>query len=345
MSDTRNTLFRYLAMLQLIPRSPGRISTPALLEKLNERGFHVDARSLQRDLRDRLSLHFPLICDDTEKPFRWYFDKDFHCDLPALDTSSALTLVLAEEYLKGLLPPVVVGQLAPQFRNARRLLDGLADNGLSQWAQRVRAIPNGKALIPASLDESIWQAVSQGLLERTPLEVTYLSRSAGEEKTFTLHPQGLVSRHSVTYLLATVNDYVDIRQFAVHRIKQASLSDAIWRECTAFDLDDYIHGGAFGYRRSQTDVELEARVSPHVAWLLSETPLSRTQTLTPIEGSDWHHLSARVPDDQETLWWLQGMGAGIEVLGPSHWREHLLESARRVLQLYARADSTAIAAP
>ncbi|MDR5868171.1 helix-turn-helix transcriptional regulator [Halomonas koreensis] len=345
MSDTRNTLFRYLAMLQLIPRSPGRISTPALLEKLNERGFHVDARSLQRDLRDRLSLHFPLICDDTEKPFRWYFDRDFHCDLPALDTSSALTLVLAEEYLKGLLPPVVVGQLAPQFRNARRLLDGLADNGLSQWAQRVRAIPNGKALIPAPLDESIWQAVSQGLLERTPLEVTYLSRSAGEEKTFTLHPQGLVSRHSVTYLLATVNDYVDIRQFAVHRIKQATLSGAPWRETGAFDLDDYIRGGAFGYRQSQADVDLVARVSPHVAWLLAETPLSTSQSLTPLDDSDWQHLTARVPDDQETLWWLQGMGAGIEVLSPSHWREHLLDCARRVLQLYARADSTSIAAP
>jgi len=340
MSDTRDTLFRYLAMLQLIPRSPGRISTPVLLEKLHERGFQVDARSLQRDLRDRLSLHFPLICDDAEKPFRWYFDKEFHCDLPALDTSSALTLVLAEEYLKGLLPPVVVGQLTPQFRKARQLLDGLGGNSLSQWAQRVRAIPNGKALIPAPLDETIWQAVAQGLLEQVPLKVTYLSRSAGEEKRFMLHPQGMVSRHSVTYLLATVNDYTDIRQFAVHRIRKATLNrDTPWRASGAFNLDDYIRGGAFGYRQSPADVELRARVSPHVAWLLSETPIAASQSLTPRDDSDWSTLAARVPDDQETLWWLQGMGAGIEVLAPLHWREHLTDSARRVLRLYEQSET------
>ncbi|RCV85767.1 WYL domain-containing protein, partial [Vreelandella rituensis] len=52
MSEIRETLFRYLTMLQLIPRSPGRIATPVLLEKLRERGFQVDSRSLQRDLRD-----------------------------------------------------------------------------------------------------------------------------------------------------------------------------------------------------------------------------------------------------------------------------------------------------
>lgn len=76
MSEIRETLFRYLALLQLIPRSPGRISTTVLLEKLHERGFHIDTRSLQRDLRDRLSLHFPLGCDDSQKPYRWYFDRD-----------------------------------------------------------------------------------------------------------------------------------------------------------------------------------------------------------------------------------------------------------------------------
>lgn len=91
-----DTLFHYLAMLQLIPRSPGRISTQALLEKLKEQGFQIDTRSRQRDLRDRLSLHFPLVYDDNRKPYRWYFDRDFHCSLPALDIPRALTLVLAK---------------------------------------------------------------------------------------------------------------------------------------------------------------------------------------------------------------------------------------------------------
>lgn len=335
MAEIRETLFRYLTMLQLIPRYPGRIATPVLQEKLRERGFQIDNRSLQRDLRDKIALHFPLGCDDSQKPYRWYFDRDFHCNLPALDVPSALTLVLAEEYLKGLLPPVVVGQLTPQFTDARHLLDDLQSNGLSQWAKRVRAIPNGKALIPAPLEESTWQAVTQALLEQKALDVKYLSRSTEEEKAFTLHPQGLVSRHSVTYLLATVNDYTDIRQFALHRIREPRISDRPWREVEDFDLDGYIRSGAFGYLQGNEDVTLVANVAPQVAWLLDETPLSAQQTLTPLSDSDWQRLEARVPDDQQTLWWLMGMGANVEVLEPLQWREEIFATSRVI---FSRAE-------
>ncbi|SFH38026.1 helix-turn-helix transcriptional regulator [Modicisalibacter xianhensis] len=331
MSEIRETLFRYLALLQLIPRSPGRISTPVLLEKLHERGFKVDNRSLQRDLRDKLALHFPLSCDDSQKPYRWYFDRDFHCSLPALDVPSALTLVLAEEYLKGLLPPVVIGQLAPQFSDARRLLNEMEHNGLSQWARRVRAIPNGKALLPAHLEEATWQTVAQALLEQRALDVIYLSRSREKRKSFTLHPQGLVSRHSVTYLLATVNDYSDIRQFALQRIETVTFSDGLWRASVGFDLDDYISSGAFGYPQGTEDIRLVAHVEPQVAWLLSETPLAVTQTLTPLQGSDWQRLEAEVPDDQQTLWWLRGMGASVDVIEPQGWRDDIRHNAEAIL--------------
>ncbi|WP_280553476.1 WYL domain-containing protein [Halomonas sp. 25-S5] len=331
MAELRDTLFRYLTMLQLIPRQPGRIATPVLQEKLRERGFHIDSRSLQRDLRDKIALHFPLVCDDTQKPYRWYFDRDFHCSLPALDIPSALTLVLAEEYLKGLLPPVVVDQLAPQFLDARQLLDDLEQNGLSQWARRVRAIPNGKALIPAPLSAETWQTVSEALLSQRAIDVTYLSRSAKEEKRFTLHPQGLVSRHSVTYLLATVNDYEDVRQFALHRIEEARSSDTDWHDAVDFDLDDYIAAGAFGYLQSKTPVTLIANVAPQVAWLLSETPLAEEQQLTPLTDSDWQRLEAEVPDDQQTLWWLMGMGAKVDVLEPPAWRREIFNSAQAIV--------------
>lgn len=331
MSESRDTLFRFLTMLQLIPRYPGRISTPILLEKLRERGFLIDNRSLQRDLRGRLSQYFPLSCDDSEKPYRWFFDRDYHCNLPALDVPSALTLVLAEEYLKGLLPPVVIGQLAPHFQSARRLLDETQRNGLSQWARRVRAIPNGKALLPAPLAAITWQTVAQALLEQRTLDVTYLSRSAEEEKRFTLHPQGLVSRHSVTYLLAMVNDYIDIRQFALHRIEEAALSETAWREATDFDLDDYIRGGAFGYRQSPENVMLIADVAPQVAWLLTETPLADSQSLTPLPDGNWQRLEATVPDDQQTLWWLMGLGANVDVLEPSAWKQEIISTAKAIV--------------
>lgn len=335
MSDLRDTLFRYLTLLQLIPRYPGRVSTPVLREKLAERGFRIDARSLQRDLRDRLSVHFPLVCDDSQKPYRWYFDRDFQCHLPALNVPSALTLVLAEEYLKGLLPPVVVGQLAPHFTDARRLLDELSSNGLSRWARKVRAIPNGKALIPAELGEATWQTVAEALLEQKAIDVTYLSRSSETEKPLTLHPQGIVSRHSVTYLLAQVEGFDDLRQFALHRVRHAAFSKKPWRAREDFDIDAYIQAGAFGYRHGAHDVTLTADIKRSVAWLLQETPLSREQTVEALPDPEWYRLTARVPDDQQTLWWLMGLGANVKILSPDSWRHELKTTAQQVLAHYA----------
>jgi predicted DNA-binding transcriptional regulator YafY len=212
------------------------------------------------------------------------------------------------------------------------LLDDLERNGLSHWARKVRAIPNGKALIPAPLSEATWQTVSEALLSKRAIDVTYLSRSAEEKKQFTLHPQGLVSRHSVTYLLATVKDYTDVRQFALHRIEEARLSEADWHDAGDFDLDDYIAGGAFGYLQGKAPLTLVANVAPQVAWLLSETPLGEEQRLKALPDSDWQRLEAEVPDDQQTLWWLMGMGANVEVLEPETWRREIYTSAKAIME-------------
>lgn len=55
MSEAKDTLLRLIALLRLIPRAPGRISTTTLLEKLKDDGFSVSLRTVQRDL-DRHTL-------------------------------------------------------------------------------------------------------------------------------------------------------------------------------------------------------------------------------------------------------------------------------------------------
>ncbi|WP_162690174.1 WYL domain-containing protein [Marinomonas primoryensis] len=57
--------------------------------------------------------------------------------------------------------------------------------------------------------------VSEAVLEECAIEVTYLSHKHNEPKEYTLHPQAIVVRHSVSYLLATVKDYDDILAICV----------------------------------------------------------------------------------------------------------------------------------
>lgn len=328
-----DTLSRHLELLGLLSRYPGKITVPELRKQLEAIGFNVDVRTVQRDL-NRLAFSQQLTCDESRMPYRWSLTAQAPLNLANLDTPTALALNLAERHLETVLPHSVLEQLRPHFANARRHLDGLQQNGLAHWARRVRALPNGKALAPAEVDPHVWQLVSTALVERRQLQVDYLSRSKAEIKTLRLHPAGIVSRHSITYLIGTANDYDDLRQFALHRIRRAELLEQPARERPGFDIDGYIAGGAFGGGQAEGEVEVVADVSPQIAWLLKETPISARQRIEPLLDTDWERLHAWVPMDQETLWWVFGLGENVRVREPASWMGEIRHRAARLRDLY-----------
>ncbi|QJD58401.1 WYL domain-containing protein [Pseudomonas sp. gcc21] len=327
----RDTLFRHLAILQMLPRAPHRLATTTIQMKLKEQGYNVTPRSIQRDL-EKLADHFPLICERDSKPYRWCYMAHYVSDLPAMDTVTALTLVLAETAVTGLLPKAASDKISYQFQAARKHLEGLNDNGFAQWTQRAQAIPNGRALIPAEIDSAIWERITDALLNQYAVDVVYRSRFQGEEKTYTLHPQGLVTRHSSTYLLALVNNHDDIRQFALHRFRSATASASLYRPQAEFSVQDYIDQGAFGLPVDPSPVRLVARITSAIAWLLSETPLSSEQSLSEPDAEGWVLLEALVPNDQQTQWWIMGYGSNIRVMQPKAWRETILSHAEKILE-------------
>lgn len=333
MSQAKDTLLRLFALLRLIPTEPQRIATPTLLEKLRDKGFSVTLRSIQRDL-NRLSIPFSLQCDDSETPFRWSFTRNAPLKLEDMDAPTALALYLSEGHLSALLPQTVLDQLGPQFRRARNFLSDLGHNGLADWSRRVRAIPYGKTLLPAAIAPEVWGQVSTGLQERRQLDVSYQSRSKGELKQLRLHPAGLVSRHAMGYLLASVEGYGDVRQFALHRIRHVRVLDEPAELHASFDVDDYIASGIFSHRQTDSKVELIADVHPQIAALLSETPLSQEQTLTDIPSKDWKHLRAQVQLDRETLWWIFGLNENIRVHAPQVWVDEIRQRLNTMQGLY-----------
>jgi len=330
----KDPLIRNLTLLGLIPRYPKSASVQELRAALKSRGYTVTARTIQRDLAEKLALRFPLLSHEDGQTFRWSFDSQAQINLPANDPATALAMHLAEGHLRHLLPPGVLGLLEPQFAEARRHLQALEHNSLTRWAKRVRSLPNGKSLMPASVNGDIWQQICSALLEQRQLQVDYLSRAKGEVGTMVLHPKGLVSRGPTTYLIADVGDYTDIRHFALHRIQQAAVLPTQARD-DDFDMDNYLPTAAFTPRQGMGTVELVADVHPDMAWILRETPLSAEQTLDALPSTDWLRLTSRVPDDQETRWWAFGIGEKMKIRKPDAWREETARRLQEANELYA----------
>lgn len=334
---------RNVVLLRLIPRYPASISTVQLRDALlqEDPDFDISPRSLQRDLEGMLNGRFNLMCSKDhedaairrKRPYRWSYEPHARAGAPVMSSAEALALCLSENHLRHVLPPDVMALLGPHFSDAHSRINGQISGGHGRWAQRVRSIPNGKSLLPAVVDGTVWNTVAEALLHQRQLQVDYLSRTKGESKRMTLHPKGLVSRGPASYLIASLSGYQDVRHFALHRIAQASLLD-IRSDDDGFEMDHYLPGAAFTPRQGSGNIELIADIHPQLAWTLRETPLCEDQHLEALEATDWVRLHAHLPDDQENFWWLYSLGDNIRVLQPSGLREAILDRNQRVISLY-----------
>ena len=336
---------RNLLLLRLIPRHPASISTVQLRDALLQEDpeFDISLRSLQRDLDALLSsrFNFNLQCsrDDPDerinkqRPFLWSYTAHARPGLPLMTSAEALAMRLSEGHLQHLLPPNVLTLLEPHFSEARAVLGHNRSKAHERWAQRVRSLPNGKALLPASVDKDIWEKVAEALLNQKQIKVEYLSKKKGEVTTMTLHPKGMVSRGPSTYLIASAGSYIEPHHFVLQRFKNIEVLDAASRD-DGFDMDSYLPTAAFTPRQGSGTLQLLAEIHPDIAWILRETPLSEGQNITAKSGCNWLHLEAEVPDDEETCWWVLSLGRNIIVREPESLASRIKSEATQILSHY-----------
>lgn len=327
------TTLRQLAMLKLIPRRPPGKTVEQIHERLQARDFDINIRSVQRDL-NRLSLLFPLVSDEGH-PARWFWAKNApEVSLPGQDPYSALTWQLIEEHLQPLLPRALRREAEPRFQEAREYLEAVNARHLQRWKQRVRVVPRALELQPPDIQPDILDALYDGLLEMRQVRVRYRRRTDQRAHSMNLHPLGLVLREGVVYVLATINDYTDVRQLVAHRMEGAELTDQAARDPEGFDLDDYIEQGGFAFadgERMRLVIRMEAFIARH----LLETPLSPDQTSTELENGQVE-IAATVLDSEQLRWWIKGFGFNMEVVEPQSLRDELYEEVKYLADAYSR---------
>lgn len=333
MSDT---LLRQWAMLMLIPPAPRKCSTSELRRLLEEDGFPVDIRSLQRDL-NTLSTRFPLQNDTRNKPYGWSWRKDARpLSIPGMSPSTALALKLANAMLDPVLPRSTLRSLAPQLANADHVLGSLSNTALREWTRKVRIIPDGMRRQPAAVDGPSFEVAQEALLTGRRFSATYKPRGNRPRKVsrYEVSPLGLVVRASVIYLVATLFDYPEPRQLAMHRLSKATLLDKSANRPVGFDLDGYIASQEFDYPLGKS-MQLQVRFEPEAARHLEETPLTAGQRL--IRERDGRvRLVATVPNTAQLRWWLLGFGAQVEVLKPASLRQEFQQTAQSLAKLYRK---------
>jgi predicted DNA-binding transcriptional regulator YafY len=317
MSDT--TFARLLRLLQLIPPHPRTIDTNQLGALLAADDIDATPRTVQRDLVRLEKMGCGIECLDGSKPYRWrYGTKARPFVLPGIDLPQALALLLVEAHLQRLVPAAAWSALRVHLDAARRVVDG---KPARRWLERVRIIPRAQPLEAPVVDVAVLGAVQQAIVEERVLQVRYRSAAGAAVRDMPLHPLGLVSREGVSYLVATAFDYVDVRLYALHRMRSAALTEGRSRRPSGFDLDAFIAAGEVGWRLGSEPLSVELAFYDGAERAVLEAPLSRDQKVVAVDGAAI--VSATVADTRLLRSWLLGWGAAVEVRRPKALRDEM----------------------
>lgn len=327
-----STLSRQWEMMRLVPtRRPGKTSRE-LREQLASSGYEVSKRTVERDLVE-LSGIFPLLCNERSTPYGWHWDEDARLNIPGMDLAEAVSLGLLEDLLRQLVPPSFYGALEGRFAEARGKLAHLPGNPHARWTDLVRYLPPGIPFLPPEVAPALLREVQDALLQGRQLLVEYATAGESEAREIRLHPLALIQQGVRPYLLATTFNYETPCYFAIHRMVSAVVQDDQAQKPEGFSLDKHLAkgGGQFGTRGFFT---LRARVSPDLASILEETPLSDDQKITKWRGEQ--RLSATVADSWQLRYWILSQGPDIIVKEPRSLRHEIMERVEEMHSNYKK---------
>jgi predicted DNA-binding transcriptional regulator YafY len=317
-----DVMLRNWELLQLIPpRAPGKTARQ-LLDDLERNGYKVHKKTVERDLVD-LSTIFPITANEVAKPYQWYWTPNISLALPGVTVTEAMSLVLAESVLLGLMHKSLLKPLQARLDAAKRLLtEAKGSNSKSGWVEKIRSVPRDLVLHAPSVRSQVIEHVHDALLEDRQIEIDYRSLKDAAASWRTVNPRALLLKGSVMYLLAdklsteTVASDDTVKQYALHRIRatRPTIKPVVPR---AFNLTRYIKSEEHevGHRRA---TRIRLKVSEDLAKILRETPLAAKQRIKTVGTAVV--VEAAVRNTPALRKWILGHGPAVEVLGPAALR-------------------------
>lgn len=328
-NNNNNTLARQWEMLKMIPKKMPGITASQLVSKLEYAGITVSKRTVERDLRD-LSSIFPISASETVPPYGWYWIRDIGCDFGGIEVSEAVSLTLAEDVLKSVLPVAMLNSLEPRFASARKKLAALDSLPISKWSSKVRYISDS---LPTSLPvvrKDYIESIQDALINCKKIDVSYDPLNQ-PRKQYTLNPLGIIYRGVRGYLIATIDEFENPIQFALQRFRSVQILEEKAFVPDGFSIDNYLESGAMQFGQKGV-IKLKANVSEIVATYLNECEISPDQKVRYVDGN-WQ-LTATVKNSWQLAFWIRSQGSDITVLAPKSLRDEIANDAKRLAKNY-----------
>lgn len=296
--------------------------------------LEISLATFKRDLeymRDRLAA-----------PIIWNRELNAYCydqsevessqyQLPGLwfSTGEIQALLTMDALLESLQPGMLTRHIGPLRSRIRMLLDK-GDHSADEIAKRIRILP----ATAKSISTHHFQVISQALLNRKRLTMTYHNRQNDSETSREISPQRLIRYRDSWYLDSWCHLRQGLRSFSVDAIRTLELSTQVATDIDEKQLNAELESG-YGIFSGVDTEEAVLRFSPKLArWVSSEL-------WHPEQTSEYDELGyfiLRVPysNDTELLMDILKYGAQVEVLKPPKLRNKIAAAITDLTSLYSK---------
>jgi proteasome accessory factor B len=167
--------------------------------------------------------------------------------------------------------------------------------------------------------------------EERRIQMEYFSVHSQKKKTYRVHPYRLMYYRGGLYLFGYVEEYDQIRTFAVERIESLETLDDTFEKPSDFSVESYLESSFGLIREDPFDVEIlfKANIASYVrsrAW----HPSQKVRDV----GNGEVVMTLHVGGEFELVAWVLSFGSSALVLSPDKLRKRIESELARSLDLY-----------
>lgn len=293
------------------------------------RGVHP--RTIRRDLEALARAGFPIYDDRINGSSMWKLTaRPFR----GLEQMGLSTIELCAMYFaRTTLLAFGAGPMADDMTRAFTKIESALPEPTKKFLERLPMMIKAKTLATRKQDarkmRDIIARVTDASLSRRRVEMTYDSRASRRTKRYVVDPLRLTAADGGMYLTAWVDEYDEMRTFAVERIKTLGVLDDHF-EPRPLQPEPFANSmGAFSGRPEPIEIEFDAEVADYVA----SREWHRSQQ---IEVHDDGSILVRlcVCNDRPLRTWILGFGGAARVVSPVSLAQEILEEMQAAREQY-----------
>jgi len=294
----------------------------------------VTTRTIRRDLEALQASGFPLFDESIDGKRYWTLEAKAFKRLD--ETGFTLAELSALYFSRTLVEVLAATPFQRDVASAFDKLTAVLTPGMRQFLDRLPLVIQAKGAAPAGeadqhkLDREHIAKLLEATLQHRRVSMNYYSMSSGREKDYEIEPYRLVYWDGRLYVLAFVEEYKEMRTFAVDRVQSISLQE---QRFTPSEIPEVAFQHSLGVSEGPPE-HIEVAFEPRIATYIRERRWHASQQ-NKDRADGGVVVSLDVCNDWDLRKWILGFGPLARVLAPPALASQIKDEIDRAAERYA----------